>query len=316
MGEGKSSSSKPLAFVLASLTLQFLLITISFPSLPRSLSFETRYNSLAIQKAFAFSIPKAELTVYRDGIVHVKMVLYANETEASVDIPLLDSSIINVLALDENKEPLDYDVNTTSQSLTVYSLGATEITIEYDTDALTSKSAGLWTLQLKAPFTLKVLLPENSTILYISSTPSAITIEGERVALTLFPGDWEISYEVAILKPRPPGPGPIQPPKEPTIFDILLQYGVLIAIVVASVFFGIVFLVTVLKRRKLRELRSEEAEVIKFLREKGGRAFESELRSRFPEIPRTSMWRLIRRLEKRGIVSVKKVGMQNVIELN
>ncbi|MEM2927057.1 MAG: hypothetical protein QXO94_06315 [Candidatus Bathyarchaeia archaeon] len=316
MGEGKSSSSKPLAFVLASLTLQFLLITISFPSLPRSLSFETRYNSLAIQKAFAFSIPKAELTVYRDGIVHVKMVLYANETEASVDIPLLDSSIINVLALDENKEPLDYDVNTTSQSLTVYSLGATEITIEYDTDALTSKSAGLWTLQLKAPFTLKVLLPENSTILYISSTPSAITIEGERVALTLFPGDWEISYEVAILKPWPPGPGPIQPPKEPTIFDILLQYGVLIAAVAALVFFGIVFLVTVLKRRKLRELRSEEAEVIKFLREKGGRAFESELRSRFPEIPRTSMWRLIRRLEKRGIVSVKKVGMQNVIELN
>ncbi|MBS7610468.1 hypothetical protein KEJ19_07965 [Candidatus Bathyarchaeota archaeon] len=313
MVKGKAYGYKPLLSILVALKLSFLLLMIvAFPSLfPFPSTFNIHFQTLAIQKACAFSIPKAELTVYRDGIVHVKLILYANETEASVSIPLLDTSITNVLALDENKEPLDYDVNATSESLTIYSFGATIITLEYDTDALTSKSAGLWTLQLKAPFTLKVLLPENSTILYISSTPSSIGIEGERISLTLFPGDWEISYEVAPLKPKPPTP----PPREPTLFDILLQYGVLIATVAAFALFGFVFTITVLRRRRLRELRSEEAEVLKFIRGRGGRVFEAELRGRFPEIPRTSMWRLIRRLEKRGIVSVKKVGMQNVIEL-
>jgi len=63
-------------------------------------------------------------------------------------------------------------------------------------------------------------------------------------------------------------------------------------------------------------LRQEERDVLVFLAENNGKAFESEIRKRFPEIPRTSLWRLIRRLEKEEIVKIRKVGPGNMVELN
>jgi len=62
-------------------------------------------------------------------------------------------------------------------------------------------------------------------------------------------------------------------------------------------------------------LRKEDRDVIEFLDVKGGKAFESEIRNNFPEIPKTSLWRLIKRLEKREIVSIKRIGLQNQVIL-
>jgi len=63
-------------------------------------------------------------------------------------------------------------------------------------------------------------------------------------------------------------------------------------------------------------LRQEERDVLIFLAENDGKAFESEIRKRFPDIPRTSLWRLVRRLEKEEIVKIRRVGLENLVELN
>jgi uncharacterized membrane protein len=63
------------------------------------------------------------------------------------------------------------------------------------------------------------------------------------------------------------------------------------------------------------QLKQEDKEVIKFLAEKGGKAFEAEIRERFSDMPRTSLWRLVRRLERLEIVEVKKIGLENQVEL-
>ena len=63
------------------------------------------------------------------------------------------------------------------------------------------------------------------------------------------------------------------------------------------------------------QLNKEERDVIQFLAENEGKAFEAEIRERFPDIPRTSLWRLIRRLEKLEIAKVKKIGLENRVEL-
>jgi uncharacterized membrane protein len=55
--------------------------------------------------------------------------------------------------------------------------------------------------------------------------------------------------------------------------------------------------------------------VIQFLVDKDGKAFEAEIRQKFSDIPRTSLWRLIKRLEKMGLVSIKKIGLENRVEL-
>jgi len=59
----------------------------------------------------------------------------------------------------------------------------------------------------------------------------------------------------------------------------------------------------------------EDKAVLEFLAEKDGKAFEAEIREHFPEMPRTSLWRLIKRLEKLEIVEVKKIGLENQVIL-
>lgn len=61
-------------------------------------------------------------------------------------------------------------------------------------------------------------------------------------------------------------------------------------------------------------LRFEDREVLRFLAEAGGEAFASEIRERF-DMPRTSAWRLIRRLRKEGLVEVEEVGGQTLVRL-
>lgn len=62
------------------------------------------------------------------------------------------------------------------------------------------------------------------------------------------------------------------------------------------------------------DLRLEDREAVQFLAEAGGEAFESEIRERF-KLPRTTVWRMIKRLEREGIVEIRKVGGQNLIKV-
>jgi uncharacterized membrane protein len=62
-------------------------------------------------------------------------------------------------------------------------------------------------------------------------------------------------------------------------------------------------------------LRLDDREVIRFLAKFGGEAFISEIRERF-DIPRTSAWRMIRRLQREEVVVVKKIGGQNLVKIN
>lgn len=61
-------------------------------------------------------------------------------------------------------------------------------------------------------------------------------------------------------------------------------------------------------------LRPEDQQVLKFLAEKEGAAFESEIRSKF-QIPKTTIWRLVKRLEREELVEIRKAGGQNLIKL-
>lgn len=62
------------------------------------------------------------------------------------------------------------------------------------------------------------------------------------------------------------------------------------------------------------ELRQEDKDIVAFVSEKGGQVFESELRKKFL-LPRTTMWRAVKRLEREGVVEIEKVDQQNLIKL-
>lgn len=63
------------------------------------------------------------------------------------------------------------------------------------------------------------------------------------------------------------------------------------------------------------QLSTEEKDVIQFLAEKDGKAFESQIREKFPDIPQTSLWRLVKRLETLELIKVKKIGIETQVEL-
>jgi len=62
------------------------------------------------------------------------------------------------------------------------------------------------------------------------------------------------------------------------------------------------------------KLRPEEEALLNFLAESGKKALESDLRKKFI-IPKTSMWRMSKRLERMGYVKINRYGSQNELEL-
>jgi uncharacterized membrane protein len=260
-----------------------------------------------------FEVESLNLTVYRDGLVHVTQALTVDELAVEITLPLLSSSIENVIVLDENQMSVDYEIS--GGNLTVFTLGTESIVIEYDTVALTKKEAEVWTLIADNSHDLTVSLPQNSTVIYLNQMPTAIDTSSTGIKLSLYPGNWEISYVVPLL-PQDELNG-----DEPSA-SIPVEYLVAAIVAVAAV---VLTAVIVVRRKKgpnvdkiLKanpQLKKEDKDVILFLAEKDGKAFEAEIRERFQDMPRTSLWRLVRRLERLEIVEVKRIGLENQVQL-
>jgi uncharacterized membrane protein len=261
-----------------------------------------------------FEVESVNLTVYRDGLVHITQTLIVDELAPDVTLPLLSPSIENVIVLDENELAVDYEIN--GDNLTVFTLGEERVVIEYDTIALTKKEAEVWTLIANSSYNLTVFLPQNSTVIYLNQMPTAIDTSGTAITLSLYPSYWEISYVVPLL-PQDELNG-----DEGPLASIPFEY--LIAAIVAAAAVVLSALLIVRRRRGPNvdkilkanpQLKKEDKDVILFLAEKDGKAFEAEIRERFPDMPRTSLWRLVRRLERLEIVEVKRIGLENQVQL-
>ncbi len=66
--------------------------------------------------------------------------------------------------------------------------------------------------------------------------------------------------------------------------------------------------------RQKGNLKPEEKDILLYISEKEGAAFEGEIRNKFI-LPKTSLWRLIKRLERENLIEVTKIGGQNLIKL-
>ena len=62
-------------------------------------------------------------------------------------------------------------------------------------------------------------------------------------------------------------------------------------------------------------LRLDDKEVLRFLVENGGESFAAEIRERF-NVPRTSLWRMIRRLQREEVVEVNNIGGQSLVRIS
>jgi len=185
---------------------------------------------------------------------------------------------------------------------------------------LTSKTGKYWTLGANISTNAKVILPENTSIISLNNVPELIESSNGQVSLVMPSGKIEITYIA--------GHSFHQESKSYETWQFIV-------IVAFPIIIFVTFILWLLKRKKPQPhqsneqadevdvdklferekyLRPEEMEVVQYLAEKHGTAFEAELYEKL-NLPRTTTWRLLKRLEKMGIVDIRKSRRQNIVSV-
>jgi uncharacterized membrane protein len=258
------------------------------------------------------------LTVYLDGFVHVNHELTVNQTFPAVNTTLLGEIHDELLIVDDQNLPLSYTL--TDNQAAIDSLGASQITISYFTPDLTSKTGKYWTLTAEAPTNTTITLPDAASIISLNNVPELIETSNGQVYLVMPSGTIEISYIA-----------------EHNLHSQTqnIETWQLIALASFPIVTAAALTLWLMKRKKTqtpkpnqpttevdtnklfkkeKHLRPEEVQVIQFLAEKHGTAFEAELYEKL-NLPRTTTWRLLKRLEKMEIVNIQKSRRQNIVSI-
>lgn len=274
-----------------------------------------------------------ELTVFDDGFVHVEYKLTINNV-TTIDIPLIgvpDENLV-ILVTDENGTPLAYEINKTDNTISVITLEAKEVTISYYTQTITSKEGETWTLKLTAPFDTKITLPPNSLVTKISPLPVLVDAKGDQPIFTFNSGNIEIKYIILYPQPEQPTqpavnqtqsqtdeePSTTQPSQttEPTETSQENNKFNMIYVVAIIAIVAVVAIIAALKMRgkSFEDLSEEDREIIKTIEQLGGEAFQSDIQ-KLVNLPTTTLWRRIKKLEKLGYLRVEKRYGRNYIIL-
>jgi uncharacterized membrane protein len=277
------------------------------------------------------STKNLDLTIYSDGSTHVNSEISVNPLDPDYSVELFGTEIDNFVAEDENGFFLSSKIQ--GNIAVVETLGASTLTIDYDTHDLISKQGRIWSFNIDSPIDYNLLMPKNIVIVGMSNYPLSMQIIDDQSHLSLPSGPLELNYFFGVST-SPPNSTPT--PTESNIDNSFLYVGGGIA---AAVIIGALFLKRskqVIRKEQVKattkletdekpldtetifklkpELREDDKELINFISSNGGQAFESELRKKFLQ-PRTTMWRAVKRLERHGIIEIEKKELQNLVKL-
>ena len=285
--------------------------------------------AITIPAQISFGVVRSlDLTIYPDGTTHVYSEISVDPLEPDFEVNLFGPTVNNFVAEDENGFFLSGQIE--GNKAIVETLGSSKLSIDYDVHDLVSKEGRIWSFNLDSPTDFTLLMPKNIVIVGMSNIPLSMELENEQSKLSLSSGPIEINYFFGVSNPiLTPTPDP-----ESDNYLFLIIGAVVIAGVIAAVFMKRVKLspqkkisdtaqlekieekpldVETIFRSK-PDLREDDKELINFLFANGGKAYESELRKKFLQ-PRTTMWRAVKRLERYGIVEIKKKELQNLVIL-
>ncbi|AMQ19605.1 helix-turn-helix transcriptional regulator [Thermococcus peptonophilus] len=287
--------------------------------------------------AAQYTVEFNELVVYPDGYVKVVQAVRPAEYTVAVSIPLLDESPQGVMVVDEAGSPIPYEI--ANSTLTAYFENASLIKIIYYTSALTSKEGPVWKIKFTSNVPVRIHLPDNAVVVKLNEVP----LQVDKNHLVMPPRNVSISYVIEKFSANDPaysgdsssggnlsGVPPEASPNKGSGVNWLIY--LLPALGLASLGAGY----SVLKRkgekskdekvalpmtreeyrRKLEEsdLNSDEIRVLLYIYDRGGRTTQAEVKKML-NIPKTTAWRMFKRLEEMGFVRVYKKRRENWVEL-
>ncbi len=286
--------------------------------------------ALTVPAQMSFGSTKSlDLTIYSDGSTHVFSEISANPFDPEYSVELLGTEIDNFVAEDENGFLLSGNIE--GNKVVVETLGASSLTINYDTHDLVSKQGRNWSFKIDSSIDYTLLMPKNTVVVGMSNYPLSMQVIDEQSQLSLPSGPLELNYFFGINDPLP-----IENPPTESGLDSSIWYisGVIAAAGLVAAFFIRRSKRDITKKQIDKkqfeviekpldaetifqykpDLRDDDKELINFISANGGQAFESELRKKFLQ-PRTTMWRAVKRLERHGIIEIEKRELQNLVKL-
>ena len=288
--------------------------------------------SVPLQHSFG-STRTLDFFLFPDGSTHVTYSLDSDPLLPDTEVALYGDSLENLVAEDEN----GFLLSTQSEKniLQVETLGSSNILINYDTYSLISKDGKIWSFEIDSPVEFNVVMPENSVIVGMSTFPIDMNVDSDRTKILLPSVPAEITYFLAVAESSrvlPPEETPVTADNDNSMMYVAGGVAVAIAAIAAIAIKmknkpkQIVSApqTTVVAERnepfniekvlEMPDLREDDKDIIKFIHENGGSALESDLRKKFL-LPRTTMWRAVKRLERHELIEITKKDQQNLIKL-
>lgn len=284
--------------------------------------------TMPVQNAFG-TVKSLDLIVYPDGTTHVATEISTNPLNPDFLVNLVGPTIDNFVAEDENGFLLQADIEGNTAIVTT--LGTSKISLNYDNHDLVSKEGRIWSFTINSPIEFSVLMPKNIVIVGMSTYPLNLQTIEEQSLLSLPNGHVEINYFFGVSENPPPTTNQPEQKSDNSIYFIgggIAAAGAIAAVLMKRSKKSSIKTIseTITKNPqekplnvetifdKIPELRDDDKQLISFISENGGQAYESELRKKFLQ-PRTTMWRAVKRLERYGIVEIQKKELQNLVKL-
>ena len=284
--------------------------------------------SVPLQHSFG-SNRTLDFSLFPDGSTHVTYSLESDPFLPDTEVSLFGDSIENLVVEDENGFLLS--AQSENNLLQVETLGSSNILINYDTYSLISKDGKIWSFEIDSPVEINVKMPENSVIVGMSTFPIDMNVDSDRTTILLPSGSAEITYFLTVAESSQ-----ILPPEEVTQGDdnsiLYVAGGAVAAAAIAAIAIKMrarprqtipsTQTVTMEEQEpfniekvlEMPDLREDDKDIIKFIHENGGSVLESDLRKKFL-LPRTTMWRAVKRLERHSLIEITKKDQQNLIKL-
>ncbi|MDC0204051.1 MarR family transcriptional regulator [Candidatus Nitrosopelagicus sp.] len=286
--------------------------------------------SVPLQHSFG-STRTLDFFLFPDGSTHVTYSLESDPFLPDTEVSLYGDSVENLVAEDENGFLLftKFEKNI----LEVETLGSSNILINYDTYSLISKDGKIWSFEIDSPVEFNVVMPQNSVIVGMSTFPIDMNVDADRTKILLPSGVAEITYFLAVAESSQVLPTEeTQEPEGDNSMIYVAGGAVVVIVTIAAIAIKMknkskqivstsqnevlekneTF--NIEKVLEMPDLREDDKEIIKFIHENGGSALESDLRKKFL-LPRTTMWRAVKRLERYELIEITKKDQQNLIKL-
>ncbi|CAB49894.1 helix-turn-helix transcriptional regulator [Pyrococcus abyssi] len=255
----------------------------------------------------AYIVEKTEIYVWEDNSVTVSETIIPEDYEVLIRVPTIGVPK-DILVISNEGKLIGYTVG--DGYIEIEPLDATKLKLIYTVMNYTRREGGVWVLRLAyndSPVILR--FPNDAIIVSVSDLP----IMYNSSSLILGPGNVTVYYTLksALQVEHASHKGKIK------LIFILGIIGVM----------AVILKLRSGKEKKERysedelrrlakkyNLNDDELNAIKYLISVGGKCKQAELR-RALNLPKTTVWRMVRRLEQMGLVKLYKVGRENWVEL-